>query len=102
MAAFGTCALPSARLSCRFTLLTSDYEIYRAWLLGALASYPDQIVANNTELVIDGYDVVEKQEYPAMERLVAGAQQDAYDAVILTGASQWYLRGSMPRLIRRT
>lgn len=62
------------------------YEIYRAWLLGALASYPDQIVANNTELVVDGYDVVEKQEYPPMERLVAGAHLDAYDAVMLTGA----------------
>ncbi|WVQ95299.1 hypothetical protein IAU59_002394 [Kwoniella sp. CBS 9459] len=60
-------------------------EIYRQWLLKSLETYPDLEVAKNTELVIDGYDVVEKGEYPPSDRLRAGAE-DGYDAVMLTGS----------------
>ncbi|OCF35878.1 cytoplasmic protein [Kwoniella heveanensis CBS 569] len=62
-------------------------EIYRQWLLKALETYPDPEVAQNTELIIDGYDVVEKGEYPPLERLQAGnGVEDGYDAVMLTGS----------------
>jgi len=67
-------------------VLTPDLEIYESWLLKALAKYPDPNIANNTELVMDGYDVVTKMEYPAAERLVAGADE-SYDVVMLTGSS---------------
>lgn len=70
----------------------TDLEIYKDWLLKALAKYPDPNIANNTELVIDGYDVVTEMEYPAAERLVAGASE-AYDVVMLTGSSK--SRGSL-------
>ncbi|WVF67751.1 hypothetical protein IAT40_002510 [Kwoniella sp. CBS 6097] len=62
-------------------------EIYRQWLLKSLETYPDPEIAKNTELIIDGYDVVEKGEYPPLERLRAGlGAEDAYDAVMLTGS----------------
>ncbi|WVW80563.1 hypothetical protein I302_102549 [Kwoniella bestiolae CBS 10118] len=61
------------------------YDIYKRWLLQSLSTYPDITIAKNTELVIDGYDVVDKREYPPDERLLAGAK-DGYDAIILTGS----------------
>lgn len=69
-------------------MLTLDLDIYRRWLLAALASYPDTAVAQGTELVIDGYDVVTKQEYPTPESL-ASTNPEGYDVVMLTGSSEW-------------
>lgn len=63
-----------------------DYDIFKRWLLKALAKYPDAQVANNTELVFDGYDVVNKLEFPPAEKLVAGGSE-SYDVIMLTGSS---------------
>ncbi|WRT70804.1 uncharacterized protein IL334_007803 [Kwoniella shivajii] len=60
-------------------------DIYRRWLLQSLSTYPDVAVAKNTELIMDGYDVVDKGEYPAEEKLLAGSH-DGYDAIVLTGS----------------
>lgn len=65
----------------------ADLQIYREWLEGALTSYPDEGIRSSTELVIDGYDVVDAKEYPPAERLDASAA-DGYDVVMLTGSSQ--------------
>ena len=64
-----------------------DLAIFRTWLQQSLATYPDQTIAANTELIIDGYNVVDKRDYPARERLIAGARE-GYDAVMLTGSSK--------------
>jgi hypothetical protein len=66
--------------------LQADLQIYREWLLATLATYPDRNIAENTELVLDGYDVVDKREYPPQDRLTAG-DSDAYDVVMMTGSS---------------
>ena len=65
----------------------SDLDVYRHWLTQSLASYPDPSISGNTDLILDGYDVVDKMEYPPEERLVAGAV-DAYDTVMLTGSRE--------------
>ncbi|WWC65320.1 uncharacterized protein I303_107938 [Kwoniella dejecticola CBS 10117] len=61
------------------------YDIYKQWLLQSLSTYPDTVVSKNTELVIDGYDVVDKREYPPEDRLLANSK-DGYDAIVLTGS----------------
>ncbi|KAL1412394.1 NEDD8 activating enzyme [Vanrija albida] len=61
------------------------YDIFKRWLLKALAKYPDAQVANNTELVFDGFDVVNKLEFPPAEKLVAGGPE-SYDVIMLTGS----------------
>jgi hypothetical protein len=38
-------------------------------------------------LILDGFDVVDKGEYPAEDKLVAGAV-DGYDAVMMTGSRE--------------
>ncbi|KAL7422969.1 hypothetical protein Q5752_002267 [Cryptotrichosporon argae] len=61
-----------------------DYHvIYRHWLETALASYPDPAIAQNTELVLDAYDVVGKGEYPTANQLTGPG---GYDAVMMTGS----------------
>ncbi|KAK8850650.1 hypothetical protein IAR55_004569 [Kwoniella newhampshirensis] len=60
-------------------------DIFRKWLTESLASYPDDSVSAETELIVDGYDVVDKQEYPSPERLVAAAP-DGYDCIMMTGS----------------
>ncbi|ORX40795.1 hypothetical protein BD324DRAFT_21530 [Kockovaella imperatae] len=66
-----------------------DYlQIYRTWLLDSLATYSDQEIAQDTELILDGYNVVDHGQFPPRERLIAGAR-DAYDAVMLTGSSEY-------------
>lgn len=62
-----------------------DYDIFKKWMADALAAYPDQTVAKNTELIVDGYDVADKLEFPPRDKLVAGP--DSYDVVMMTGAS---------------
>ncbi|KAL0242025.1 hypothetical protein I308_106199 [Cryptococcus tetragattii IND107] len=65
---------------------SGDYHaIYSKWLTDSLATYPDTAVAQRTHLVVDPYDVVDKKEYPPLERLQYGAP-DAYDCVMLTGS----------------
>jgi len=54
--------------------------------LKTLESYPDSAIARNITLELDGYDVVNKGEYPSLERLVKGAE-GSYDAVMMTGSS---------------
>ncbi|WWC98283.1 hypothetical protein V866_005174 [Kwoniella sp. B9012] len=61
------------------------YDIYKRWLLQSLSTYPDTAIAKNTELIIDGYDVVDKREYPPEDRLLANSK-DGYDAIMLTGS----------------
>jgi CO dehydrogenase/acetyl-CoA synthase epsilon subunit len=53
-----------------------------------LKSYPDQDVATNTEVVVDGYDVVDAGDYPSESRLKSGGE-NAYDVVMLTGSSKF-------------
>ncbi|WVR08712.1 hypothetical protein IAU60_005770 [Kwoniella sp. DSM 27419] len=69
--------------------------IYKQWLLKSLETYPDEAIAKNTELVLDAYDVVNKQEYPSVERLRADAA-DGYDAVMLTGSKHSAYDDSQP------
>ncbi|WVQ77062.1 hypothetical protein IAR50_006741 [Cryptococcus sp. DSM 104548] len=65
---------------------SGDYHrIYTHWLAAALRSYPDTHVQENTQLIVDPYDVVDKKEYPPWERLQHGAPE-AYDAVMMTGS----------------
>lgn len=68
-------------------LTTTDHAIYSRWLTDSLATYPDSAIAHGTHLVVDPYDVVNKKEYPPLERLQYGAP-DAYDCVMLTGSSR--------------
>ena len=65
----------------------SDLDIYRRWLFGSLATYPAPAVAAQIQLVVDGYDVVDRKEYPTRERLLP-SHPDRYDAVMLTGSSE--------------
>ncbi|GFZ51384.1 hypothetical protein JCM24511_09146, partial [Saitozyma sp. JCM 24511] len=60
-------------------------DIFTRWLKSALASYPDSGVAQNTDVVVDGYDVVDKHEYPPESTLRAGSP-NSYDVVMLTGS----------------
>ncbi|KAK4688751.1 NEDD8-activating enzyme E1, partial [Tremellales sp. Uapishka_1] len=62
-----------------------DDSIYTRFLLAALASYPDQEIAKNVNLIVDAYDVVTKMDYPSADQLVAGAES-AYDVVMMTGS----------------
>ncbi|ODO05880.1 hypothetical protein I350_04941 [Cryptococcus amylolentus CBS 6273] len=65
---------------------SGDYHrIYTDWLAAALHSYPDKAVSASVDLLVDPYDVVNKQEYPAWDRLQHGAP-DAYHAVMMTGS----------------
>ncbi|OCF56198.1 cytoplasmic protein [Kwoniella mangroviensis CBS 10435] len=61
------------------------YDIYKRWLLQSLSTYPDTVIAKTTELIIDGYDVVDKREYPPEDRLLANSK-NGYDAIMLTGS----------------
>ncbi|ORY28034.1 class I glutamine amidotransferase-like protein, partial [Naematelia encephala] len=69
--------------------------IYREWLLSSLASYPDSSISSNIELILDGYDVVEKGEFPPQSRLVAGAAE-GYDVVMMTGSKHTAHDSSIP------
>jgi len=71
----------------RISNSSPDHKVYRDWLLQALASYPDQSIATGTELIIDGYDVVEKKEYPPAQKLSASSEE-GYDVVMMTGSSE--------------
>lgn len=64
-----------------------DLDIYRDWLETSLSTFRDDTAASSISLVIDGYDVVDKQEYPPASRLEAG-RADSYDVVMLTGSSE--------------
>nr|XP_031859523.1 uncharacterized protein CI109_004985 [Kwoniella shandongensis]KAA5526595.1 hypothetical protein CI109_004985 [Kwoniella shandongensis] len=70
-------------------------DIFRRWLSESLASYPDESVRAGTELIVDGYDVVDKQEYPPSAKLVDGAP-DAYDCVMMTGSKHTAFDTSSP------
>jgi hypothetical protein len=61
--------------------------VYTDWLKQSLASYPDRNVADNVELIVDGYDVVDKREYPSEDKLDA-SNVEGYDVVMLTGSSE--------------
>lgn len=83
-------------------MLMKDLQIYRDWLNRSLATYPDQDVAKNIELIVDGYDVVDKREYPPPGRMSSSAS-DGYDILMLTGSSAY--KGKCPiktSLRRRT
>jgi hypothetical protein len=47
-------------------------------------------VAANTELIVEPYNVVDKLEFPALERFVPGSA-DGYDVLMLTGSSECFL-----------
>ncbi|KIR70836.1 cytoplasmic protein [Cryptococcus deuterogattii CA1014] len=66
-------------------LLCDTPRVWQLWLTDSLATYPDSAIAHGTHLVVDPYDVVNKKEYPPLERLQYGAP-DAYDCVMLTGS----------------
>ncbi|KAK1923202.1 class I glutamine amidotransferase-like protein, partial [Papiliotrema laurentii] len=69
--------------------------IYREWLHSSLQSYPDKEVAKNVDLVVDGYDVVDKQVYPSWKSLLAEAE-DGYSVVMLTGSRHSAYDTSLP------
>jgi hypothetical protein len=69
------------------SLTHPDLAIYREWLHSSLQSYPDKEVAKNVDLVVDGYDVVDKQVYPSWKSLLAEAE-DGYSVVMLTGSRE--------------
>ncbi|KIR35382.1 cytoplasmic protein [Cryptococcus deuterogattii MMRL2647] len=66
-------------------LLCDTPRVWQLWLTDSLATYPDSAIAHGTHLIVDPYDVVNKKEYPPLERLQYGAP-DAYDCVMLTGS----------------
>lgn len=80
----GTCKSSHSPSATRSSL-TLDFNIFRRWLEDALEAYPDPNIANNTQLVLDPYNVVDNLSFPPLERLRAGAP-DAYDVVMLTGS----------------
>lgn len=84
----GTCRFIRPGHGMVLTHLLTDLDIYRQWLQESITAYPDAAISQDIELILDGYDVVDKHEYPAREKLVAGAV-DGYDAVMLTGSSEF-------------
>ena len=88
LAEYGNCQSPVLLIHIRVVWLISsltDLDIYREWLHESLKSYPDQVRASQTQLVVHGYDVVSKMEYPSSSRLQAG-NADAYDIIMMTGS----------------
>ncbi len=73
-------------------------DIYRAFLGASLASLPSGPSESEgreraVELVLDGFDVIGKGDYPERRLLEGGGEEDdqgekAYDAVMLTGSSR--------------
>lgn len=60
-----------------------DYlAIYTSWLKDALESFPARNQYQKVQLVIDGFDVVDKEEYPDLDEVV-------YDAVMMTGSREF-------------
>ncbi|ORY32901.1 class I glutamine amidotransferase-like protein [Naematelia encephala] len=60
-------------------------DIFGTWLKGALATSSDPAIREDTQVVVDGYDVVTQGDYPPHERLLAGAAE-GYDAIMLSGS----------------
>ena len=58
------------------------HPVFASHLQDTLASFPNKEKVEDVELVVDSFDVVKKQEYPADDLLRCGH----YDAVMMTGA----------------
>ncbi|WVQ86130.1 hypothetical protein IAT38_008298 [Cryptococcus sp. DSM 104549] len=71
------------------------YDVYKTWLQSSLSTYPDSSISSQVELVIDGYDVVDKREYPFEDRLKSGSP-DAYDCIMMTGSRHTAYDSSNP------
>lgn len=60
------------------------HPVFASHLQDTLTSFPDKEKVKDVELVVEGFDVVHKQEYPADDLLRNGH----YDAVMMTGAGE--------------